>query len=388
MNIFLTGATGFVGGELLVNLSKRKEVEKIYCLVRSPQGEEAMERLRHVFDLHGDFLDTRKIIPVSGDLFDESLTDSLVSDKRLSKIDVIIHSAANTSFAKIFDSLVEKANIEGLRKILLWAKRLPHLDTFLYVGTATICGKDIKDRVILEQESPNLKANHLVRYTYTKMTGEILLHEYLPEDKILIARPSIIMGDSRPWIPRSPVILWALATVNQLRMVPVNPHAQLDVIPVDYAVEAMVALLFSKKRHHHIYHVSSGLKGATTPLKLTQTVEDAFINDKPPFLFVQNSMLNQIKSWAKDKLKPNSSLLAYPEYIEYWNKTFQEASRLRILLAGMDPYFEFIKLGQVFDNSRLLKDTTMVNSIPADIYLKKSISFLDEIDVFEGAINP
>jgi thioester reductase-like protein len=186
MNIFLTGATGFVGGELLVNLSKRKEVEKIYCLVRSPQGEEAMERLRHVFDLHGDFLDTRKIIPVSGDLFDESLTDSLVSDKRLSKIDVIIHSAANTSFAKIFDSLVEKANIEGLRKILLWAKRLPHLDTFLYVGTATICGKDIKDRVVLEQESPNLKANHLVRYTYTKMTGEILLHEYLPEDKILI----------------------------------------------------------------------------------------------------------------------------------------------------------------------------------------------------------
>ena len=63
------------------------------------------------------------------------------------------------------------------------------------------------------------------------MKGELLIREHLPAEKILIARPSIIMGDSRPIIPRSPVILWAMATINHLRLIPVNEHSQLDIIP-------------------------------------------------------------------------------------------------------------------------------------------------------------
>ena len=194
MNILLTGATGLVGGELLVTLSQRTEVNKIYCLLRSASEEAAMERLKKVFDLHDDEFDETKVIPVLGNLFDDNLTESLKSKADLNDIDVVIHSAANTSFSRFNDDLVEKANIGGLTKILLWAKSLPHLKTFLYIGTATICGKDVKDRIIHEDESPNLDATHLVKYTYTKMKGELLIREHLPEEKILIARPSIIMG--------------------------------------------------------------------------------------------------------------------------------------------------------------------------------------------------
>ena len=212
MNIFLTGATGLVGGELLVTLSKRSEVDKIYCLLRAKSEEEARGRLENVFDLHDDEFDAARIIPVIGNLFDDDLTGALKENKNLSETDVIIHSAANTSFSRVNDDLVEKANIGGLTKILLWAKELPHLKTFLYIGTATICGKDVKDRVVHEDESPNIDATHLVKYTYTKMRGEILLKEHLKQEQILVARPSIIMGDSRPIIPRSPVILWAMAS--------------------------------------------------------------------------------------------------------------------------------------------------------------------------------
>jgi thioester reductase-like protein len=386
MNIFLTGATGLVGGELLVTLSKRTEINKIYCLLRAKTYEDAIGRLENVFELHDDAFDTSRIIPVIGNLFDDNLTDSLKGNTMLNDVDVIIHSAANTSFSRVNDDLVEKANIGGLTKILLWAKDLPHLKTFLYIGTATICGKDVKDRVVHEDESPNLDATHLVKYTYTKMKGELLLREHLKPEQILVARPSIIMGDSRPIMPRSPVILWAMATINHLRLIPVNEHAQLDIIPVNYAAEAIVALLFADRKHH-VYHISAGEAGATTALKLSKTLE-AYFDDMPPFNFISKAMLNQVKHWTRNRLAPESELYTYRKYLDYWKETFQDKSKLRLLFTGLDPYLDFMELGHVFDNTRLLEDVGIENSIPADVYINNSMNFVEKIDVLEGAIDP
>lgn len=387
MNIFLTGATGLVGGELLVTLSKRSEVDKIYCFIRSKTEKEAYERLKVVFELHDDLFDANKIIPVLGNLFDEDLPQTLMANKQIEDTDVILHSAANTSFSRVNDDLVERANIGGLTKILLWAKQLPHLKTFLYIGTATICGKDVKDRIVQEDESPNIEATHLVKYTYTKMMGELLIKEHLRPDQILIARPSIIMGDSRPVMPRSPVILWAAATMNHLRLIPVNENSQLDIIPVDYAAKSIVALLFSKNRKHNVYHISAGEAGATTALKLSKSLESYF-DEMPPFNFINKSMLNQVKHWARNSLAPESELYAYKKYLDYWHETFQDKSKLRLLFSGLDPYLDFMELGHVFDNTRLLEDVGIENSVPADIYMNNSMNFMEKIDVLEGAIDP
>ena len=386
MNILLTGATGLVGGELLVTLAQRAEVDKIYCLLRSASVEAALERLEKVFSLHDDDFDADKIIPVLGNLFDDELTESLKNNPELNDIDVVIHSAANTSFSRVNDDLVERANIGGLTKMLLWAKTLPHLQTFLYIGTATICGKDVKDRVIHEDESPNLDATHLVKYTYTKMKGELLVREHLPEDKILIARPSIIMGDSRAIIPRSPVILWAMATINHLRLVPVNENSQLDIIPVDYAANAIVKLLFAKRKYH-VYHISAGEEGSTTALKVSETLS-AYFDEMPPFNFINKDLLNQVKHWTRGKLPPDSELYTYRKYLDYWKEIFEDKSKLRVLFSGLDPYLEFMELGHVFDNSRLLEDVDIENSIPADIYINESMKFVEKLDIMEGAIDP
>ena len=387
MNIFLTGATGLVGGELLVNLSKRTEVNKIYCLIRALSEEDALARLHHAFELHHDYFDANKIIPVLGNLFDEKLTESLTANKILDDVNVVIHSAANTSFSRVNDELVEKANIGGLKKILLWAKKLPALQTFLYIGTATICGKDIRNRVVLESESPNLQATHLVKYTFTKMQGELLIHEHLPEEKIFIARPSIIMGDSRPIVPRSPVILWAMASVNHLRLIPVNEHAPLDIIPVDYTVNAIIGLLFAKRKYS-VYHISSGKASATSTLQVTNTLARYF-TDLPPFKFIDKSYLNQIKLWTKGRLPEGSELYKYSEYLDYWQSDFGEKGNLRLLFTGLDPYLEFMELGQVFDNNRLLEDLPELgNSEPAHEYIARSMKFVEKIDVLEGAIDP
>jgi len=204
--------------------------------------------------------------------------------------------------------------------------------------------------------------------------GEILLAKHIPASKTLIVRPSIIMGDSRDWLPRSYVILWAIETVNLLRLVPVNGESALDVVPVDFATEAIVSLLFSTRKHS-VYHISSGLASATNSRLITSAVERSFPG-RPPFKFVDKSLINQVKLWAKNKLPEGSELYKYSEYLEYWKTIFDDTNQMRILLAALEPYLEFAELGQVFDNSRLLSDTGLLPPEPAQHYIGRSAKYL------------
>jgi len=387
MNLFLTGATGFLGGELLVTLSKRKDIKKIYCLVRAKSEEEANKRLKHVFDLHCDLYQPERIIPIVANLLDDNLKTQLCSIKELNEINLIVHSAANTSFSKNCDDQVKKVNIDGLEHVLTWAKELKNLRTFLYIGTATICGKDNKDKVIKEEESPNTHSHHLVTYTYTKMMGEMLLSKYLPEEKILVVRPSIIMGDSKNAIPRSSVILWTLAAFNYLRMIPVNPLSKIDIIPVDYAANAISELLFVKKRSYRVYHISAGVDSSTNSELCTRKIE-SFFPDKPSHQFVNRKLSNNMRFWAKGRTEDIGELEKYKSHLQYWENIMTEKSKLRVLFAGLEPYFDFIELGQIFDNSKLLQDVPIGKPQPAHEYIIKNIEFLKGIDIYEGALDP
>jgi thioester reductase-like protein len=385
MNIFLTGATGLLGGEVLIHLSKRDDIDKIYCLIRGASENDAMLRLEKVFSLHNDCFDKEKVNIILGDLGDENLTNILIKNPKLKNVNVIIHSAANTSFSRIYDDQVEKINIQGLNMVVQWAKQLNNLATFLYVGTATICGRGTKNKIIFEDESPNINASHVVKYTYTKMQGELLLHRELPAEKILVARPSIIMGDSRKIVPRSPVILWALATVNALRLCQFNAHSPLDIISVDFAANAIVKLLFAK-RNHNVYHISSGTGSSTTPLKTLMAIEPYF-KDLPPFKFIPKIYLNKFKQWSKGTIDTSNGLSDYAAYCSYWEEIFEDKGKLRIIFAGLEPYIEFIELGHVFDNSRLLEDVDIAPPIAAPDYIRNSIEYIKNINILEGAFD-
>jgi len=283
---------------------------------------------------------------------------------------------------------VEKVNIGGTHQLLKWAQTLQHLNTFVYVGTASICGATVKESFITEDMSPDLTAKHLVKYSYTKMIGELILKDYLPEDKILVVRPSIIMGDSRSWIPRSCVILWAVATFNHLRMFPMNPHSQIDIISIDYAVRCIVELLFNQHRKYRVYHISSGISSLTTPGKLIDAIKDSFPG-MPDFKFISKHLWPTMKKWTKNGMvvDQHNPLYEHRTYLEYWIDHFGDNTKLRILFHALEPYMNFIELGQAFDNSRLLEDTDLEPSVPAHLYISNSIKYIDSINIFEGAID-
>jgi thioester reductase-like protein len=383
VNVFLTGVTGFLGGELAVLLSKSPRIGRIYCLVREYEGVEPTARLRQVFDFHGDAFDESRIIPVFGDLKDSHLASKLASDKRLEEVETVIHSAADTSFASASNENLDKVNVGGTLRVVKWAQALPRLETFVYVGTASICGANLKSCHVQEDQSPHADAQHLVRYCYTKMMGELHVTSAIPRNKLLIVRPSIIMGDSRDRRPRSYVILWMLAATNAIRLVPTNPHANLDIIPVDYAARAIEELLFAK-RQWTTYHISAGRASATNVEKLMDAVEGP-PNGRPRVKFVGSELLQQMKRWPK-RLRPASELFSYGEYLDYWHTVFN--GNLRIIMAGMEPYFKFMELDQTFDNSRLLADTGLTHPPPPHEYLRTTGKYLSEINLTEGALDP
>jgi nucleoside-diphosphate-sugar epimerase len=366
-----------------VLLSQSPEVKRVYCLVRADDGGAAWKRLERVFRFHGDKFDKSKVIPVVGDLTDPSLAQRLCLLDPLRKVNMVIHAAADTSFSPARSASVDRVNIGGTRRLLDWAKALPDLQTFAYVGTASICGIDLANSHIHEDQSPNLCASHLVRYCHTKSVGEMEVIRAIPTEKLLILRPSIIMGDSRDWRPRSYVILWALAVINAIRLVPANPLARLDVIPVDYAAKAIVALLFSRRRWT-TYHISAGRKSATNLRNLLVPLSHTSPR-RPGFRFVRSEMLEQMKMWPK-KLSPSSELLDYPEYLTYWSSRFN--GNLRLLAVGMKPYFRFIDLNQTFDNSRLLSDTDLPSPPLPHEYVRTTAKYLADVDLMAGALDP
>jgi hypothetical protein len=213
-----------------------------------------------------------------------------------------------------------------------------------------------------------------------------LLQRELPKDKILIVRPSIIMGDSRNIVPRSPVILWALATINAMRLCMFNPNSKLDIISVDFAAEAIEKVLFAK-RNFNVYHISAGVGASTTPLKVLSAIEPYF-DDLPAYRFIPKESLQKFKLWSKGVPYDNKQLIEYVDYCDHFEKIFGKKENLRIVFSGLEPYIEFIELGHIFDNSRLLTDVSIAPPVPAHEYIKNSIEYIKNIDIMEGAFNP
>jgi thioester reductase-like protein len=386
MRVFLTGATGFLGGELAVALSKNRLVERLVCLVRAKNNDEAEARLRSVFAVHEDPYDAKRVVALAGDLLNEELPTFLDGDRSLSDINIVVHAAANTSFLRQKYPIVEQTNLWGSQRIAAWASSLRALDTFAYIGTATIvgAGNDVVGRMLNEDEAPNPLAKHLVGYTQSKMFGEMAVRTMIPEDKLLVIRPSILVGDARSVIPRSFDIAWIITALKCLRMFFGNPDAACDVIPVDYAADAILELLMGP-RTHTTYHVSAG-EAATT---CRQVVDSVGCNDpgKPPLVYLNREQLELIKRWLRRDDDFDPALAPYSLQLEYVRDEVGKRNA-RLLLSGLETYWRFIDLDQRFDNARLLADTRIGMSEPAHDYLKRMSMFLDQIDPLAAAVNP
>ena len=102
ITVFLTGATGFLGGFVLHSLLSRETVKKVICIVRSPTDAHATERLRQSASDSGVWDDSwaqsARLEVLCGDLDKDAFgLIPQVWDRVTEEADVVIHNGALVS---------------------------------------------------------------------------------------------------------------------------------------------------------------------------------------------------------------------------------------------------------------------------------------------------
>jgi thioester reductase-like protein len=243
--VLLTGATGFLGMEVLARLLERGDVE-VLALVRGDGEEEAQTRVDGV--LHTLYENpapelAERARAVAGDATAEGLGLS-DADRRevIGRVDAVLHCAASIAFDLPLDEARE-INREGTRRVLELARDVQSLRRFVHVSTAYVSG-DHAGRFCED----DLDVGQGFRNTYeqSKHETEQLLAEEAADLPLAIARPSIVVGESATgWTPTFNVIYWPLQAFSRglLDRVPASPDGRVDIVPVDYVADALVALL-------------------------------------------------------------------------------------------------------------------------------------------------
>ena len=245
-SVFLTGATGFLGIEVLARLLDAGEREVI-VLVRAADDAAAAERLDGVLaKLWRDPSPYReRVRAVAGDVTSDGLGIAAAQRTALAEdVGAIMHCAASISFDMPLKEARE-INVEGTREIIGFArecKSLGRLERFVHVSTAYVSGKH--EGTFRERQ---LDAGQEFRNTYeqTKWEAEHIVRE-ATDLAPAIARPSIVMGEADTgWTPAFNVLYWPLRAFSRglFDEIPALPSAHVDIVPVDYVADALVHLL-------------------------------------------------------------------------------------------------------------------------------------------------
>jgi long-chain acyl-CoA synthetase len=235
MKVFLTGATGFVGMEVLARLLERGD--EVVALVRAGDAHSAEQRLDDVLaKLWRDPSPYRSgVTAVVGDV----TVDGLGLDAGLPATDAIIHCAASIEFSLPLEE-ARAINLEGTRRLLEMAKAAPP-DRFVHVSTAYVAGTTSGR---FRERQLDIGQSFRNTYEQTKWESEHLVAASGLD--VAVARPSIVVGESGSgWTPVFNVLYWPLRAFQRglFDEVPVLPHARVDVVPVDFVADGIVALL-------------------------------------------------------------------------------------------------------------------------------------------------
>jgi len=129
--VLLTGATGFVGRVLLVELLRRNPSLIVHCLVRAADKEEGFARVRQALEVaelwEDAFAERVRIIPGCLNSGSFGLSEEAFADL-CTQIDAVYHSGADTSLALSYQG-TRRTNVLSMRSVLALClrKRYKHL---------------------------------------------------------------------------------------------------------------------------------------------------------------------------------------------------------------------------------------------------------------------
>lgn len=239
--IFLTGFPGFIAGRLVRRLALAGE--RFQLLVQPAFMARARAELLRISEETGAPLERFRLM--EGDITREDLGLSRAdSETARREATLIFHLAAAYDLAVSRD-LAVRVNVEGTRRVNRFARSLAALRRYHYVSTCYVAG--LRTGLVLENELRH-EAGFRNFYEETKYLAELEVDALKAELPVTVHRPSVVCGDSRTGETAKYDGVYYL--INYLRMWPKplslvnigNRDVSLNVVPVDFVVEAMAAL--------------------------------------------------------------------------------------------------------------------------------------------------
>ena len=235
---FVTGYPGFIGKRLVRRLAEqaRGSEARLVLLVQPKSARAARADL----DAQGIAAEV-----VEGDVEQMHLGLSGAEFKALAReVTDVWHLAARSYLAASRDAL-RRVNVEGTRNVLDLAAAARRLRRLNHFSTAYVSGDRIG--VILEDELAVGQRFHNP-YEETKYEAELLVRRAQADLPATVYRPSIVVGDSRTGEidrfegPYALAILLVASPVAVPLPLPGDAVAPLNVVPVDFAVAAALAI--------------------------------------------------------------------------------------------------------------------------------------------------
>jgi thioester reductase-like protein len=260
MNVFLTGATGFLGEYILAELLDRGH--NVWALYRNNSRKLATLRflssvglpkaVNNLFWCQGDVL-----------YIDRQWELWCKQHKALSQIDTVIHNAASTRLHLDETGEPLKTNLGGAQALMRLGECKPF--SFHLISSAYVCGL-VQGSIVYERNHSH--PDFVTVYEESKWEAEQIWM-----GKATILRPSIIVGDSQTarctsftgWY----ILFQAAHLLDRLLRdastskryhisirVPAKPDGRTNIIPVDYVARAVVRIIENPDHHRKIFHIT------------------------------------------------------------------------------------------------------------------------------------
>ncbi len=329
--IFLTGANGFIATQIARKLLSEKDVN-ILALVRADNVQSAHAKLSREWWEYPELVNAlgTRVEAVSGDVRQPNLGLSATEYGHLAeKTTHIIHTVADWRLLPIEE--LRRTNVDGTANVIAFAKeanRHHHLERLSHISTAYVAGA--RTGTIPENELTD-KFGFFTDYERSKYEAEKLVQASKGELPISVFRPSMVVGDSKTGAIKTFNTFYfplRLYLTGKMRFMPVSRQLKINVVPVDYVVEAVTKLTFDPNAKGSTFHV-------VAPYESLPTLGE---------------LLDFVQEWAKTEL---ACKLPSPICLPVSNSLMKTLLKLQKAFAG-DPRVAdaFISLAPYFSENR------------------------------------
>jgi phthiocerol/phenolphthiocerol synthesis type-I polyketide synthase E len=259
--VFLTGATGFLGAHLLDELMHRTGAH-VHCLVRAADEAQAFRRVREALQsrkLWRDGMEER-IAAHPGELGEPRFGLSEEAWQDLARrVDAVYHCGAWVNFTYPY-KVLRPSNVEGTLDAIrlasaVRAKPLHFISSIAAVPEVEYGYRD--DPTVFENDRIDSYSGVFGGYGETKWVSERLCEQARERGlPVNIYRPGVLSGDSRTGIGNTRDMIWNVIKGNQQLGIAPDGQSQsmLEVTPVDYVAASVVHISLQEDGLDRVYH--------------------------------------------------------------------------------------------------------------------------------------